>query len=289
MVNHCNYIFIAAFGRSGSTLLASQLAEISGYESVGEFFPGIIWRNPSYQCSCGKSVDQCDFYSMIEELLSDEERQIIIQGDSLLNYNFGIRQKLSLMPIHQNFLSYIQNKFLVSEPLKKYAHLIGKLIPQIVNHRGNSVFIDASKQYYLLNLYRNFGFKGIKIIHLYRNPLGVYASRKRTDNINIEKFCSSYNRYFNFNSDFIRYKNIDGYLEIDYDNLIMDNFDQIEKIKQFIGYNGGDCNKLISHIGGNVGRMKQNNLLRLDDRWKKELSMKEINFIKANTRYPNFD
>lgn len=56
-------VYIAGYGRSGSTVLGTILAQLDGFVHAGELcFLSEDRLDPSRTCSCGRAYDECDFW-----------------------------------------------------------------------------------------------------------------------------------------------------------------------------------------------------------------------------------
>ena len=60
-------LYVGGIGRSGSTLLASLLAEVHGFYPVGEI--GSLWQalERNELCGCGTTIRSCDFWQRVGE------------------------------------------------------------------------------------------------------------------------------------------------------------------------------------------------------------------------------
>lgn len=182
MLKQINIIYIAGYGRSGSTLLEKLLHCQPSLNASGElanFFK--LYGSSSAVCSCGHVLDKCNFWSNVaNELVMND---FSVKGFS----NFAkIQQKRESLISHGG--SFFSNKY-----HKVYSNLMASLF-EAVSHQFNSeekILIDSSKTAYSTS-YRpiaisQMGKYRIRVIHLVRDCRGVAWSVKKGLNRKIEK------------------------------------------------------------------------------------------------------
>lgn len=174
-------IYIAGYGRSGSTLADILIGNFSGHFSGGEisFFAlnGII--NNEF-CSCGSKVHDCPFW-----------KNVMIQWQSSM--------KLSITNYHDIYFKYLRNKRMFSFfyriyfPDNQFKNFLAdtQLLYAILSKEcGGKVIIDSSKSPYRLFLLKKLGLK-IRVIHLVRSLRGVLYATSKSIPKNLEQGVES--------------------------------------------------------------------------------------------------
>lgn len=171
------YIYIAGYGRSGSTLLSIMLDNISGITSIGEVgglarYIGVKGR----ECSCTRPYLDCPVWGSIIKNIPGGLSYIKQMG--ITQYNI---ERWNRIP----------NIYMNNKALKKYAEKVGKFTETIYEQLNSSVVVDSSKCSYDY-MWRALALQEIEdfdifIIHLVRDVEGVVSSRKKGKNSSLER------------------------------------------------------------------------------------------------------
>jgi len=170
-------IYIAGFGRSGSTLLGNILGSLHGFIHVGEL--RYLWDRgflEDWDCGCGKSFSQCSFW---QKVIKDINFPHVI-APHLVN----VRER----GIHSRHLLYpFTVRKLMMNKMNEYLYWLKLLYQSISEHTGCEWIVDSSKfpsHGYLLDNITNIN---LYILHLVRDPRTVsYAWWKRTKNLGLK-------------------------------------------------------------------------------------------------------
>lgn len=172
---------------------------------------------------------------------------------------------------------------------RKYATLVAKMKKILLEKFGKSLFIDATKQYYIFSQYMRGNHHIDQVIHLKRNPLGVYASNKRTQKaLDIVQFAQAYKR-----NDFVCKRLIKrngfSYFQVRYDHLCNNQRGELTRIYNYLGLNPDDLYQKLPpiHVYGNSKVRKGQNdniVLKPDKRWEEELTVKEIDYLQKTLK-----
>jgi hypothetical protein len=162
-------IFIAGYGRSGSTLLDIVLGNAPGHFSVGELLNlpvnGII---DNEYCACGERVMSCPFWSGI--IAEWNEVRVLPLTEYITVQQRFLRNKKTMQSVWNYFFPGAAYNAFVQDTKALYNLLLSKTDIQVI--------IDSSKIPQRLLLLRKTGLP-VKVVHLYRNFSGVmYATSK---------------------------------------------------------------------------------------------------------------
>jgi len=278
-MNRPKVIYIMGCGRSGTTILDIILGNHSGFLSLGELNNAMDAWNKKRTCSCGVPVRQCRIWKNVGNIFfrsdsggehykiakyqNDIERQIFIIKHILGFYDPSM--------IHE-YHSYIYNIFRVLE-----------------ESSSAKAIIDSSKSVgRALALLRNAKID-VQIIHLVRDPRGVYFSFQKKNLITSTKNIWSLVAYWNkvnFLASLARLRLGDKkVLQVRYEDLISNTDKTIDKIAVFIKEDLSDVKiKLRDEVVMERGHLASGNRLRIqkiplklqpDFEWMKRLKLHE--------------
>lgn len=183
-------IYIAGYGRSGSTILDILLGNSPQAISLGEI--GQLWIRPIEDevfCSCGKKVHYCDYWRSI----SEHSKMSISIYNKIYN-NSALNKKIESW---SSFFNIINNKNNKSKQL--YSMLMKELFKNISSSNDVRILIDSSKSSYGF-MWRYLALKkivglDIKVIHLTRNLRAVINSKTKGNNRNLAMNINKVERF----------------------------------------------------------------------------------------------
>lgn len=166
-------IYIAGYGRSGSTLLERLLGNEPGCVAVGEIRH--IWERSFLQdqlCSCGSSFHDCSFWKRVLDIGfggdgQDTAAQIIALRQSIEGYAY-----LPHMLIARRSRAY-ESKW------SEYSRALVSLYRAIQCVSGAHYIVDSSKDPPYLFLLSTIAQIELHVVHLVRDPRAVAHSWKR--------------------------------------------------------------------------------------------------------------
>ncbi len=280
-------LYIAGWGRSGSTILGNILGQCEAFTHVGELW--YLWesgiRNDQL-CGCGEPFSDCVFWQEVRSEFEKTAKPIAPDQMIKLHKRFARTRNLPQL--------LLTRRVPVTNPdFQKYTNELRILYSSIHKIAGTNYIIDSSKlPAYAFNLSRTPGFH-VSILHLLRDPRGTaYSWKKR-------KFDLTQNRYmiqsgtfhnalmwttWNF---FIEKVwgacNPTPYLRIKYEDFVLNPKHTLEKILQFSGVRDSlafieepSSVKLGKHhtVSGNPVRTKTGvTHIRSDQEWVRKLSV----------------
>lgn len=168
-------LYVAGFGRSGSTLLGNVLGQVDGFVSVGELRS--IWEYGLVQnkvCGCGAPFEKCEMWQpIIDEAFGGmggvDPRKMIQLRES------WARTK------HIPLMLTPPSRQLIKQRLAEYLDALERLYSAVLTATGSRVVVDTSK-------FPSYGFVlgmvpsvDLHVVHLVRDPRAVAYSwlRKR--------------------------------------------------------------------------------------------------------------
>jgi hypothetical protein len=131
-------LYVAGFGRSGSTLLGNVLGSVEGWFSTGELH--LLWTAllRGSGCGCGERIDRCPVWSSVLERLAEHAvtDPATVRGWQLAEARL----------VHTPRLLRIGTRADSGRPvLDRYVRLLGDLYRAIAEVTGSTVIVDSSK------------------------------------------------------------------------------------------------------------------------------------------------
>ncbi len=163
-------LYIAGFGRSGSTILGNVLGEIEGFFHGGEF--NFIWERNLIEnrlCGCGAPFDECEVWGSVLERAFGEVGGVDAQEMVRLQAS-GTRTR------HIPLMFSARGRRMLTSRLGKFMARLQKLYEAVQETTGSRVIVDSSKlpaYGYVLGMT-----PGIElyVVHLVRDPRAVAYS-----------------------------------------------------------------------------------------------------------------
>lgn len=253
-------------GRSGTTILASLLGVNKDILTIGEMHQLLEHIIDSKVCSCGKSLNQCDFWNKIVINYYNESKTDLIKlNKHIINVESHLKIPISFFKSskkHIEFQEEFYSKIRTLKPSKYYldsAKFIGRILQ-----------LRKSKK---LN---------VKIIYLVRDVRGVINSFSK--NVQTQKTPLSTILYYsmvNYIAQFVYWCYPKEILKIKYEDFVENSIETLNKIEKFIAVDLTDVKEVITDgkfieiphiIGGN--RLKSSSKIKLtkDITWKNNIN-----------------
>lgn len=297
------YVFICAAGHAGSTLLNLLLGAHPQGLAVGEIthLPKNIAIDST--CSCGQPVSACQFWRPAIDVFCQSQNIDFWKSPYALNLGFIMDGK-EIDWAHQTRSRMLQRKLTYAlefarfrwglpgippfqRRLEEAARNKLRLFDFLLAQTSKGFVIDSSKHYVDgMHLYQQAP-EFTRIISLIRDGRAVFNSGLRrglTPAAAISAWRRPYSRALP-----ILEKNVPeaDWLRIRYEDLAQNPSQTLDKVCDFLGLdyqpNMMDYKQSGSHIAnGNRMRLKEDATIRLDERWKSELSGEMLDYFNRN-------
>ncbi len=261
-------VYIAGYGRSGSTVLSAVLGSHPNIMSGGELVLGPEeWFDANRICACGLPYAECDFWS---DLLRDP--RIRRAADRTVRST----ERLTRLPL--------LGLGLISRSRRDaYRQVQSHILGHITARSGKQVVVDASKSARYaagraLALSRLAGYD-VRLIHLVRDGRRALESLRRTGSNRALEGLAVAQRpsairacvgWLRSNACAHLFRTIEGpdrYIRLRYEDFIADPTTQLRRLGSFLGL---DMTPVLDRIAGDgrfpVGHMVGGNRIRLE-RW----------------------
>ena len=167
-------LYIAGFGRSGSTLLDRLLGSTSRLHSGGEI--GGVWNQGLINnrlCSCGVRFSVCPFWQKVgsDSFSSLQANEV----DSIVRY---LRKVFPARRMWRILMSRTRRRLLMSAPAD-FWDITGRIYTAIRDVSGRPAVVDSSKLATYLVMLAHVSSVDVHVVHLVRDPRAVAHSWRR--------------------------------------------------------------------------------------------------------------
>ena len=281
-------LYIAGFGRSGSTILDNLLGGVDGFFSAGELC--YMWDHDLREnglCGCGHPLMGCEVWG---EVLADDDVAAIDAGEMARIEGGGVRTRhlpLALLPRGRKMLDL---------RLKRYAGNLDAVYRAIQRTTGARVIVDSSKNPMYGRVLGTVPSIDLYVVHLVRDPrAAAYSWLRKKMQPDRGEFgymdqhapakSSVLWTLWNGASGVFWGRTPGRYLRLRYEDFVADPREALTRILEMVGEGGADLPFVsgravelgVSHtVAGNPNRFKTGGIeLRLDDEWKGKMRIRD--------------
>jgi hypothetical protein len=271
-------LYIAGWGRSGSTLLDTLLGQIDGFLSTGEL--RYVWERGvigDWTCGCQRSVKTCPLWSKVLDAMAadrDTEARTIVEW----------QRQATRFRHTRGLLNRTTNDLGRDGALDSYISVMQRLFAAIREATGARVIVDSSKRpsdAAALTLVPNLQ---LYVVHLVRDPRAVAHSwRRRQPGIDRHGVVNSTISWaaWNLMSDGVRSKLPQRSMLVHYERFVEDPRTTLARIVELVGEDpsrvpsahGRIFDLRETHtVSGNPRRFRSGPIeVRSDDEWRDRL------------------
>jgi len=297
------FITIETTAFSGATLLSILLSGHPEITTIGELGGLISTEDPDeYLCSCGQRIKDCEFWHSVTIAMSNRGYKFDVTNFQTNFRNSGPQfiQKIFIGSTRNKYIDSLRDRILFSQPvgrrkIKAHADRNVALINSVLEVTGKDILIDSSKNRMRLRALKRFSKLDIRAIHYVRRVEGVVASQvRRGRGTDVARLARDWVK---------RHDRIDITLAawpqekrilVRYEDLCQQTESTLKKLSIFCGadpnFHSLNFQEASHHVIGNPIRLKPITEIKLDERWKTELTsiqVREINRVAGdlNKRY----
>lgn len=289
-------LYIAGYGRSGTTILDNTLAQVDGFVTVGEM--RYIWDRgiqKDWTCGCGESFSNCKFWTRILE----SEPWMCQQSERMLDHLDPIRRGGKLI----RRLRTLGHKHNVSFDRPEFVDGLRQVYSAVAQLSEADLVIDSSKWPFYGRYLSEIQGVELYVIHITRDPRAVAYSwmrRKAYDPFLAEPFfirrlptirVAIEWTLWNMSADRLQDLNPDRYLNLRYEDFVHEPRMAVGAILDFVGEsdrpNPVDFNNTVqldkNHcVAGNPVRFIRGPVrIEPDSEWKSKLSALNAQIVRA--------
>ncbi len=292
-------LYIAGFGRSGSTILANSLGQIDGFFSGGEM--NFIWKHALIEdrlCGCGRHSRECPVWNAVfDEAFGGVEN---VDAREIMRLQFsGARTRhipQMMTESGRKKLEARMGKFLTSS---------ARLYEAVKSVTNSQVIVDSSKEPAYGRAIAMIPEVDLRVLHLIRDPrAAAYSWLKKKEQPDSEDREFMHQKSatdsavlwdaWNISTEAMWRRSSGGkYMRLRYEDFIAAPKESFRSILDFIGEPESELPlagerevKLgVSHtVSGNPNRFDTGSVeLRRDDGWREEMLARDHNLVTAFT------
>lgn len=297
--------YILSASHSGSTLLAMLLGSQREACTIGELRAPCMGDAEAYRCSCGEKIKECSFWKKVNEGMARRgiaDFDITNACTSIYEVpdNYAVRL---LEPLHRGpLMEFVRNSALAFSPawrrfLVEVQARNRALIETLRELEEAQIVVDSSKAALQLKyLLKNPGLD-IKIIHLIRDGRAVATSlighglKRNSREETVAAAAREWRRSVEAAESLLRLLPRSQWLQIRYEDLCAKPEPVLGDICKFLGMEADSLNldfrSSQQHILGNEMRLKSTSEIRLDERWRSQLSPADLEIFRAEAGLMN--
>ncbi len=281
-------LYVAGFGRSGSTILDNLLGGVDGFFSAGELC--YMWDHNLPEnglCGCGRPLTECEVWGKV---LADDGVAAIDAGEMARIERGGVRTR------HLPLALLSRGRRVLASRLEGYAGNLGTVYRTIQRTTGARVIVDSSKNPMYGRVLGTIPSIDLYVVHLVRDPRAAAYSwlRKKLQPDRGEfgymdqhapakssvlwTLWNAASRAF--------WGQVSGrYLTLRYEDFVDDPRGALTRVLEMVDEGGADLPFVsgravelgVSHtVAGNPNRFKTGRIeLRLDDEWKGRMRLRD--------------
>ena len=284
-------VYIHSAAHSGSTLLAQQLARHPQVASVGELSGTVYRARPGYQCSCGAELMKCGFWQEVSAAMAKRgfAYSATTAETDLRNAPNPVLRRL-LKPLHHGpLLELARDAGMLLLPggrahLRRQQELKTALVESVVECTGKPVLVDSSKTGLQLKYHLRNPRLDVKVIWLVRDGRGVALSITRNQGASLPRGARDWRRTNEEAELIARRLDPSRWLQVRYEALCAEPERTLEQLWSFIGVaprvpEGAAVPS--PHILGHPSRFNGAAKIRLNEKWRTDLSAADLETFEA--------
>ena len=296
-----NLAYIVSPSYSGSTLLTFLIAAHPRIGTMGELKATARGDVDQYYCSCGELIRQCAFWQRIGQELARKDVPFDIADfgthfccasskfvDRMIRAAVRGSAFEMLRKIGLKVLPAAQHQF------KKILDKNRVIIDTVLKLQQADLFLDGSKDPVRLKYLWDSGYWNVKAIFLIRDGRGAVNSYMKHYSVDMKTAATEW-KYCNEEAEnVLRGLDKSQWIEVHYEDLCKDMENTLGRLFEFFVLNPSkrarDFRSVENHIVGNNMRLDTTSEIRLDERWRENLTDQDLRIFndvagEMNRRY----
>lgn len=299
-------LYVLAASHSGSTLLSMLLGAHPAVCTVGELklTPAAMGDLRDYFCSCGDAVQQCEFWRSVTRELNRVGVSFDLR-DADMDFRYGggrYADRLNRMLVRGRAFECLRDAALAASPSwRKRCKLVQRrntaLAQAVLAASGKRIVVDSSKHAIRLKYLLRNDSLDVKVLRLIRDGRGVALTyvdparfaaasdpglqrRHEGTGMSLAAAARAW-RLSNEEADRMASRlNPRRWVHVRYEELCDDPDSTLSRIFDFVGVDPkariSDFRAVEQHVIGNDMRLDPTGGVRLDDRWRKTLTPRDL-------------
>jgi len=290
-------LYVAGFGRSGSTILSNSLGQVDGFFSGGEL--NFIWKHALIEnrlCGCDRPSRECPVWrSVFDEAFGGMDK--VDAREMMRLQHSGARTR------HIPQMLTAKGRGTLKGRMGKFLDASARLYEAIISVTGSRVIVDSSKEPaygYAMNMIPELD---IRVLHLIRDPRAAaysWLKKKQQPDSEDREFMHQKSAFdsavlwdaWNTSIEAL-WRGEDDHLRLRYEDFISDPEDSFEQILDVLNEADADLPLVgeqevklgVSHtVSGNPNRFDTGAVtLRQDSEWQKKMKPRDRNIVTGLT------
>lgn len=288
------YIQVQATSFSGTTLLATLLGAHPAIATVGEL-SGLVAgaQLESYRCSCGELLGECPFWQAVTAQMQHRgfafdvahfDTEYHLGPPSFWHsLRYGSSGRVRVDQVRDNLLRLWPPAI---RPLQRLSARNQALAESVLAVTGAQVFVDTSKEALRLRALSQFSTLDIRVIHWVRDVRGFMASvLRRRGAAAFEPALARWVRFHRRTQRVLTTWPADAQIRVRYEDLCRDPQATLATLWNFCGVAVEQSlaweQRPPQHIIGNPMRLRDLATIKVDERWKQQLTHPQLQRIAA--------
>lgn len=284
-------LFILSPSFSGSTLLTFLLAAHLDIATIGELKATALGNISKYHCSCGELLQKCPFWAELQSKMDERGRTLSFENfGTHFNHGPWLFRRLIRSGV-RNWMLALPSKWalnLVPAYRRRRREILAKnraMIELIALKQKAGVFLDGSKDADRVQQFIESGEWKIRIVRLIRDGRGVANSYMKHHQVDMETAARDLARTERANDRVMAMLPKEQTLLIKYEDLCAQPDTTVESVLRLTG-----CAPTPSvdapprsefHILGNSMRLNKGKQVKVDEKWRVELSAGDLKTFAA--------
>jgi hypothetical protein len=278
-------VYIKSAPHSGSTLLALQLARHADVCTVGELSGTPHRARPGYRCSCGRALAQCSFWMEVSAAMATRgfSYAATTAKTDIRDAPSALVRRL-MKPLHRGPLAEAARDAGIwlsggLQHVRNSQALKAALAESVLQCSGKTVLVDSSKSGVQLKYHlRNPRFD-VKVLWLVRDGRGTSLSLARNARLPLGQAAYQWRRSNEEAALIVRGLDRAQWMQVRYEDLCEAPDRTLSALWQFIGvwaHPAQSATRTERHVLGHRSRLHGGSGIRLDEKWRKQLSQADL-------------
>jgi hypothetical protein len=284
-------VYILGATHSGSTALAMQLAGHPDVCSIGELSGTRFRAEPGYQCGCGRELVQCGFWQGVSAAMARRgfSYSATTAETDVRNAPSRYARRL-LRPMHRGrVLEWVRDGALhlsaaARAHLRRHQQLAAALAESILECSGDALLVDSSKlglhlKYHLANPRFD-----VKVVWIVRDGRAVARSLMQNEGVTMPQAARAWRRFQDEGEAIARRLDRSQWRQVRYEALCTDRDGTLGELWRFMGLRPAPTNAAPArelHVLGHYTRLNGSAHMKLEEKWRSELSPAELQSFEA--------
>ena len=275
--------YILSPSYSGSTLLSTLLARHPEIASIGELKASALGDVNQYHCGCGKLLSDCSFWQKVIAGVRVMAPEFDL-SDFGTHFNRGPRnfRRSIRVGLRAPLLQSVGDFAIAAIPswksrMRNILDRNDQLIQVVTELQNGRIFLDGSKDPERLRIFlREWGDR-MKVIYLIRDGRGVSNSYMKHYEVGMQTASREWITTIKACERVYRSVPEANRISLRYEDLCLETETSMDQIYQLLGLKRSSSNgNEPLHILGNAMRLKGENSITLDEKWRRELSQQDV-------------